>query len=97
VSSLSFSSQGLSVEEHEIPSGDASDVFDLEKKTQLDRERRDLDDFITQLRTDSSGPDDGGIWARMEALQTSHKFSDDVKKKILTTLEAAEAGTLDEG
>ena len=96
VSSMTFSSQGISIEEHEIPSADAADVFDLEKKSQLDKERRSLDDFISQLRSDSSGSDDGGIWERMEALQGSEKFSDDVKKKILTTLEAAEAGVLDE-
>ena len=96
VSSVTFGSQGVSVEEHEIPTADAADVFDLEKKDQLDRERRSLDDFITALRSDSSTPDDGGIRARMDALQASEKFSDDVKKKVLTTIEAAEAGVLDE-
>ena len=96
IGSIVVNSQGVSVEEHVIPHEDAADIFDLEKKRQLDKEKRDLTEFINQLRADSSGPDDGGVHERLEALAESEKFSEDVKAKVKETLEAAEAGLLDE-
>lgn len=95
VASIVLSSQGVSIEEHEIPVKDAKEAFDFEKKVQLERERRDLDEFIQHLKADASGPDDGGIHQRMADFQAS-SFSDDVKARVLDTLEAAEAGVLED-
>jgi DNA repair exonuclease SbcCD nuclease subunit len=95
VGSIILNSQGVSIEEHEIPVRDAKEVFDLERKVQLERERRNLNEFIQRLRADASGPEDGGIRQRMADFQVS-SFPDDVKGRVLETLEAAEAGVLEE-
>jgi hypothetical protein len=95
VASITLTSQGASVEAHEVPVRDAAEVFDLEKKVQLERERRGLDEFIRRLRVDASGPDDGGIRQRMAAFQES-SFPADLKARVLEILEAAEAGALEE-
>ena len=95
VASIVLNSQGVSIEEHEIPVKDAKDAFDLEKKVQLDRERRDLDEFIRNLRSDASGPDDGGISQRMTDFRAS-SFPDDVKERVLRTAESAESGVLED-
>ena len=96
VASIVLNSQGVSIEEHEIPVKDAKEAFDLEKKDQLERERCSLDEFIQCLRADAAGPDDGGIHQRMADFQASSSFPDDVKARVLATAEAAEAGVLEE-
>jgi len=95
VSLIKCDSRGVHVEEHIIPHADALNVFDLEKKKQLDAERRSLNDFLVQLRAGASAPEDGGIRNRLEDLKNSN-MADDVKVRIEEILEAAEAGTLDE-
>jgi hypothetical protein len=96
VSLLKFNSQGLSVEEHVIPHGDSADVFDLEMKAQLDKERRSLDDFIRQLRSSSSTSPDSDIEDRVEAFRKSPAYPDELKSILLETLESARAGVLEE-
>ncbi len=86
-------SQGIFVEEVVIPHKDSSEVFDLQKKKQLDTERKNLDGFIAQLRTTASMAEADGIEARKQMMEG---FPDDLRALILETLEAAEAGTLDE-
>lgn len=95
VSSIVCTSQGISVEEHEIPCEDASSIFDLEKKAQLERERKSLNDFIGMIRTVSDSPEDGGVRDRLENFKRAD-YPDDVKRVVLATIEAAEAGVLDE-
>ena len=95
VSTIICTSQGLSIEEHEIPCGDAFAVFDLEKKARLEEERKSLDDFISMIRTVSNSPDDGGVRERLEAFRKAD-YPEDVKRVVLATVEAAEAGVLDE-
>lgn len=95
VSSIVCDSRGISIEEHEIPCGDPAAIFDLERKAQLERERRDLNEFIAMIRASADTPEDGGIRDRVEALRTSD-LAEDVKNVVLATIEAAEAGVLEE-
>ena len=94
-SSIIVNSQGLSVEEHEIPVRDAFDVFDLDKKKQLERERRDLNEFIQQLRADSSITTGDDVKKKLDALEAAD-FSEAVKRKVQETIEAANAGLVDD-
>lgn len=95
VSTILCNSQGISIEEHEIPCGDPAAIFDLEKKEQLEKEQRRLDDFIQAFRINQGSSDEDGIQERMQALQDGN-FPDDLKKVVRDTIEAAEAGLLDE-
>lgn len=94
ISSMVFNSSGISIEEHEIPVQDASKVFDFEKKKVLERERKNIDEFIAKLASDRSGSGDRTIDDLMKDFQAAD-FPQDLKNLLLTTLEAAEAGTLD--
>lgn len=95
ISIITCNSRGISIEEMEVPCGDPSDIFDLELKQQLEKERRNLDEFIGKLRSDQETSEGDDIHARMEALQERSDYPEDLKKLVLNTLEAAEAG-LDE-
>ncbi len=95
VSSILCDSRGVSVDVHEIPCEDASKVFDLEKKKDVDRIRKNLDDFIGKLRASSDGPEDD-LEARKDILRRSQDYPEDLRALILDTIEAAEAGELED-
>jgi len=90
VASIICSSSGVSVDVHEIPCEDASKVFDLEKKKNVERTRRNLDDFIRQLR--ASTHDKSGLDERLDHLRTSPDYPDELRDVILSAMEAAETG-----
>jgi DNA repair exonuclease SbcCD nuclease subunit len=92
VSLIKCDSRGIHIEEHVVPHEDASKVFDLEKKKKLDKERRSLDDFIAQFRASAKLSGDESL---DEKKATLSQFPDDLRDLVLTTLEAAEAGTLE--
>jgi hypothetical protein len=93
VSLIKADSTGIYVEEHVVPHEDASQVFDLDRKKRLDEERRSLDDFISQLRSNADMASESSMEARKKELDG---YPDDLRKLALSTLEAAEAGVLDE-
>jgi len=93
VSLIKANSQGLFIEEHVIPHEDSLSVFDLDRKKRLDQERRSLDDFITQLRNNADMAADSTMELRKKELD---RYPEDLRNLALATLEAAEAGTLDE-
>lgn len=95
ISTISCNSQGISIEQHEIPCGDSTDVFDLEKKLQLEKERNKLEDFITSFRSKTSFSDVGDIYKCLKLLNSSN-FPEDLKKVVRDTIESAESGVLDE-
>lgn len=95
ISSIVCNSQGISVEEHEVPSKDASEIFDLEKKKNLDRERRNIDDFIQKLRSDNSKSSDSSLNELIKDFQASDQPAQ-LKSLLLEVIEAAEAGVLDD-
>jgi DNA repair exonuclease SbcCD nuclease subunit len=90
VSSITCSSSGISIDVHEIPCEDASVVFDLEKKKEVDRVRRNLDDFILQLRSTTDGA--SGLDEKLAHLRTSPEYPDELRSVILEAMEAAEVG-----
>jgi DNA repair exonuclease SbcCD nuclease subunit len=94
VSSIICNSQGISIDVHDIPIKDASEVFDLEKKKVLDKERRNLDEFIKILRTTSTSTFES-VDGKLEELKNSG-YSEDLRNLILDTIEAAEGGVLED-
>lgn len=93
VSLIKCDSRGVHVDVMEIPSADASQIFDLELKKRLDNERKSLNDFISQFRANAEMVSDDSMAGRKAELL---KFPDDLRNLALATLEAAEAGTLEE-
>lgn len=90
IASLKFNSQGISVEEHIVPHKDAAQVFDLDMKKKIESERRSLNEFISQLRENSSLVSDDSISTRKAEL---NKFPDELRSLALELLESAEVGT----
>lgn len=88
ISSIICNSQGISIEEHAIPCGDAAHVFDLEKKKTEDKARRSIDSFITKLQGERSSNPGQNIKTRMDAFLGSD-YPQDLKSLMLKTLEAA--------
>jgi DNA repair exonuclease SbcCD nuclease subunit len=86
-------SSGITVEEHVVPHEDASQIFDLDKKKRLDQERRSLNDFISQLRSNADMSSDSSVEIRKRELD---QYPEDLRRLALSTLEAAESGILDE-
>lgn len=92
MSSIRFDSRGVSVEEHVVPHRDASEVFDLDRKKQLDKERRSIQDFITLIRSDQEIAGAKTYKDKLAYIRNSPEYPDDLKRCIENTLEAAEAG-----
>lgn len=93
VSMIKCNSQGVFVDVQEVPCEDAAQIFDLELKKRLDEERKSLNDFLSQLRSNQALVSDDTMAARKQELA---KFPDDLRTLALETLEAAEAGVLEE-
>jgi hypothetical protein len=94
ISTLVFNSQGISVEEHIIPHLDPSEVFDLERKAKIDKELKDLDDFMKSLRQDSVLASSKTPKDWLDSLDWS-QYGEDLRSTAFEILEAAEAGVLD--
>jgi DNA repair exonuclease SbcCD nuclease subunit len=95
ICSLIFNSRGVSVEEHIVPHADASVIFDLEKKTKLEEERKSLDDFIKNLRKNAELSKSITARTWFDKFDWS-QFDSSLKQTAIEILEAAEAGVLDE-
>ncbi len=95
VASILFNSQGISVEEMVIPHADPLAVFDLEKKKQVDLQRRDMNDFIMKLRAESNSSG-LGLDDMMAAMRENPEYPDDLKGLLEECMEAAEAGLIED-
>jgi len=93
ISSIIFNSSGISIEEHIIPHDDAAEVFDLNKKKQLDIERKSLDDFINQLKSGSKFDGKDAVRDRFNSFDWK-QFIPDLRQVVFDTIEAAESGVL---
>lgn len=93
VSLIRANSQGIFVEEHIVPHEDAASIFDLDRKKQMEKERQSLDEFILQFQANASMAGADGLEARKAALA---QFPEDLRNMVLETLEAAEAGVLEQ-
>lgn len=92
VSLITCSPNGISIEEHVVPHEDSLHIFDIDRKKKLEHERRSLDGFIAQFRAAASLPESDSVSARKAMLL---QFPEDLRKLVLETLEAAEAGVMD--
>jgi DNA repair exonuclease SbcCD nuclease subunit len=90
-----FDSRGVTSEEVIVPHADASKVFDMEKKRQVDVQRRDMSDFIMKLRADAKSSS-GGSDEIIKRMRESSEYPDDLKDALQECMEAAEAGLDDE-
>lgn len=95
VSSIICNSQGISIEEHKIPSEDASEIFDIDKKKQIEKEKRSMDTFLSTLaKTNNIGIDD--VKTRVELVKNNKEFSEDLRNLLIETIETAEAGAMED-
>jgi DNA repair exonuclease SbcCD nuclease subunit len=92
---ITCDSRGINAESIEVPCGDALSVFDFEKKAQLEKERKNIDEFISKLYSDSTLSQDGGLSEKLEKLKLS-EYSEDLKGLVLNTLEQAETGVIND-
>jgi len=88
---ITATSSGIDVEEIVIPHEDASDVFDIALKKRLDEEKKDLNDFISKLRSEVSASI--SVEERRKELD---RYPDDLRALAVEVLEAAESGALDD-
>lgn len=95
VSSIVLNSQGISIEEHEIPSGDASAIFDIDRKKQIEKEKRSMDSFLRTLaQTNHIGMND--VKSKLELIKNNKEYSEDLRNLLVETIENAESGVLDD-
>lgn len=87
VSLITINSQGVSVEEVVVPHKDASEIFDLDLKKKIEKEKSSLDDFIASLRDNVNMSNSDDISQRKKDLD---KFPDDVKKLAFQILSDVE-------
>lgn len=92
VSLIKANSQGVFVEEHIVPHEDALQVFDLERKKRMDKEIKDIDDFISALKVDAQAGDDDSLEARKREMD---KYPE-LRETMFELLESAAHGALDE-
>jgi DNA repair exonuclease SbcCD nuclease subunit len=86
ISQMRFSSSGIDIEEIIVPHADASEVFDLEKKKKIEKERKNLDEFVAKLRESSSVSPDFSFKDKLS------EYPDDIRRLGLELIEAAEIG-----
>jgi DNA repair exonuclease SbcCD nuclease subunit len=92
VSLIKANSQGVFVEEHVVPHEDALEIFDLERKKRMDKEVRDIDDFIARMKADASSGEDDSLEARKKEMDKYPELRD----TMFELLETAAHGSLDE-
>jgi predicted phosphodiesterase len=92
ISLIKATSQGIFVESHVVPHEDALDVFDLEKKKKMDKEVRDLDEFIARMKADASAGGGDSLEARKKEMD---KWPE-LRETMFELLESAAHGSLDE-
>jgi exonuclease SbcD len=86
VALIEIDDSGLQVTPIELSVFPASEVFDLEKKALQERERHDIDQFITRLLSEGTVDPDASIEDNVRSLD----FADDVRSEALRYLEMAE-------
>lgn len=88
-SMIDFTYAGISIDQIEVPCADASLVFDLNKKKEIDRELKDISDFVERLRGGTIGTDTNLVSFK-DHIKTD--YPERLSKLALELLEAAEAG-----
>jgi exonuclease SbcD len=83
---LEFTESGVRIEPLLMIVAPASEVFDLERKETQERERRDIDQFITRLVEDASFDPNESIHQNIRSMG----FAEEVRDEALRYLELAE-------
>lgn len=92
VSLITVNSQGVSVEEHIVPHEDALAIFDLERKKRMEKEVKDIDDFIAAMKADVAAIDGDSLEARKKEMD---KYPE-LRETMFELLESAAHGAVDE-
>lgn len=92
ISLIKANSQGIFVEEHVVPHEDALEIFDLERKKRMEKEIRDIDEFISRMKADASTVEDDSLEARKKEMD---KYPE-LRETMFELLETAAHGSLDE-
>ncbi len=92
VSLIRADSQGIHVESHVVPHEDALAIFDLERKKRMEKEVKDIDDFIRKMRADAAAGADDSLEARKAEMD---KYPE-LRETMFELLETAAHGELDE-
>ncbi|HED05665.1 MAG TPA: hypothetical protein ENI61_03145 [Ignavibacteria bacterium] len=94
VAVIECSSSGISIEEHEIPHNDPSLAFDIDKKKELEKEKRELDNFIDEFKSGINNNDNSGISDHLKSFNNSN-LPNDLKKTVNETIEEAESEVIE--
>lgn len=89
---VTFTHSGIDIDQIEVPCADASKVFDLEKKRIIERELKDISDFVEKIRSSNMSTDDT-IKSFKETIKND--YPERLSRLALDFLEAAEAGTVE--
>lgn len=87
---ITINTTGVEVEEVILDNSDPSEIFDIQRKEQINKERKHIKEFVDQLRNDSS------VASISDFKDSLNTFPDDVRKMAMEIIEAAESGVLDE-
>lgn len=85
---ITINSQGISIEEVPMECADSVDIFDLETKNKMDKERKSIDDFINKLKTDA-------VQGDFNIATFVSNLPDEVRVVAQQIIDAAEAGVLE--
>jgi len=86
---ITLSGSGVSIEEIVVPHADASKVFDIRKKESIEKEIRDITEFVDKLRRGSNTSFNG---IEDFKLQLEKEYPEKIAQMALRFLEAAESG-----
>jgi DNA repair exonuclease SbcCD nuclease subunit len=87
VSLIKITPNGISIEEVIVPHRDAKEIFNLELKAKIEKERHSLNDFIQTLKETSTFSKDDSLSGRLSELDN---FPDDIRKTALEIIQSAE-------
>lgn len=88
VALLEFGEEGFEVSSIPLKVAPAAEVFDIERKERLEKERRSIDQFVERLKADIAIDPSDGIEGSIQALD----FAQDIKTLALGYLERAREG-----
>lgn len=92
ISLIKANSQGIFVESHVVPHEDALDIFDLDRKKKMEKEVKDIDDFIRKMRSDAASGEGDSLEDRKKEMD---KYPE-LRETMFELLETAAHGALEE-
>ena len=93
ISLITANSQGINVESHVVPHEDAFEIFDLERKKRMEKEIKDIDDFISAYHSNTELGGDDSLEARKKEMVDKYP---ELRDTMFELLESAAHGAVDE-